>query len=938
MIRTISLALTLVLLLAGFALAAPLTTANEFLAKVNSDETAGLLSTEEALMIKFYHVFDNSKVPSEYKVEGFVPLKCVTPMIMQFEEMRGSMSRSSIQEIEEFLTIDPARSTYISPGGHFNLTYSTSGSDAVPATDVDPANGVPDFVEKIASYFDTSWEIEVVEHGFQAPPGATYAVSFEAQAGTYGYTTIVNYSQGSTRIVMHNTYLGFPPNDDPDGNVLGAAKVTAAHEFKHATQFATSRWSEGGWNEVDATWAEDLVFDVVNDFYNYLPGESPIKRPELPLDFGGTGSYEDCIWQTWMAETWGVGIIYDYWEWRRGHTGQPVMDSFEAVMNTYGSTLTEGWGQFTAWNYGTNYRAVPGVGYGEAADFPYGNFVAYTTSYPFSHSGSVEHLAANSFRLLGFTGEINGTLDVEFEGADSGGPLTLGLHIERLDGTGVIEIITLDGNNDAVYSTQTPLQDIAWAGLIVGNSAKSGPSIHYNFTISEYEAPPVPAIELDSESVSVSLEAGQTADEYIGVTNNGESESVLNYDVKVWGNSPVDAPGAKNISGSTLTTDITSYLPGTTFEVEVTVYNGASDVEWLTDVTMDFPAGVTVNSSTDFTGGSFGPMVSNHTNGDGVEVLWHGVANGQGYGVVVQDQSAKATLSLTIDAAFSGALEIPSTIVGDGRGAGPHSLSPTVVLVQADPEMAITYPNGGEEVIVGDDVIITWNTFGGVDFVDVALSGNGGDTWDVLAEDLANTGSFTASFSAPGSIHALVRVNDSNGSAEDISDAEFSIIEPVEWLVVNPMSGAVNEGQSETLTLSFDSTGLSSDTYNAWVVIAHDGAGNSGIVPVTLDVTGGVSGVGTPLVFAMNGNYPNPFNPMTRISSSLPKEAHTSVQVLDVRGHVVRTLFVGNMAEGDQQLNWDGKSDDGRSVAAGLYLARLRTVGYEATVKMTLAK
>ncbi len=940
MIRSMSLALTLVLLLASFAMAAPMTTANEFLAKVNSDESAGILSADEALMIKFYHVFDNTKVPTEYQVEGFVPLKCVTPLIQQFEEMRTSMPRSSVQEVQDFLTIEPARSTYVSPGGNFTLTYSTVGSDAVPSADVDPANGIPDFVEKIATYFDISWETEVVEHRFQAPPigSGTYAVSFQAQAGTYGYTTIVNYNQGSTRIVMHNTFQGFPPNDDPEGDVLGAAKVTAAHEFKHATQFATSRWSEGGWNEVDATWAEDLVFDVVNDFYNYLNGESPIKHPELSLDYGGSGSYEDCVWETWMSETWGVGFITDYWEWRRGHAGQSVMDSFEAVMNSYGTTLDEGWAHFTAWNYGTGYRALPGVGYGEAAEFPAGNFISYTTSYPFSYSGSVDHLAANYIRLLGFNGDINGTLDINFDGPDSGGPLTASMHIKKMDGTGVIEVIELDGYNNATYSCQTPLQDIDLAGLIVGNAAKSGNSVHYSFTISQYEAPPVPALGMDSDNISVSLEAGQTTDEYVGISNNGEAESVLNYGVKVWGNSPVDPSAAKNISGSTLTSDITSFLPGTTFDLEVTVYNGAVDTEWLTDVTMDFPEGVTVNSSTDFVGGTFGPMISDHNDGDGAEVLWHGVANGQGYGVVVQDQSAQATINLTIASTFSGDLEIPSTIVGDGRGAGPHILSPTVVLTQADPEIAVTFPNGGEEFYVDDDVNITWDTFGGVEFVDVSVSLDGGDNWVVLVEDLANIGSFETMVGDQGSIHALVRLSDSNGSADDVSDAQFSIIEPVEWLVVNPMNGSLDQGQNESLTLSFDANGLSTNTYNAWVVIAHDGNGNSGVVPVTMDVTGGASSVDTPLVFALNGNYPNPFNPMTLISFSLPKEAHTSVQVLDVRGRVVRTLFVGVMAEGNQQLNWDGKGDDGRSVSAGLYLARLRTVGFEATVKMTLAK
>ena len=69
----------------------------------------------------------------------------------------------------------------------------------------------------------------------------------------YGYTSFNNTSAG-TEIVMHNSFSGFPTNTDPEGNALGAAKVTAVHEFKHAIQFVYNQWSEPGWFiEADAT-------------------------------------------------------------------------------------------------------------------------------------------------------------------------------------------------------------------------------------------------------------------------------------------------------------------------------------------------------------------------------------------------------------------------------------------------------------------------------------------------------------------------------------------------------------------------------------------------------------------------------------------------------------------------------------------------------------
>ncbi len=942
MLRSISLALTLVLLFTGFAQAESLSPGQEFLAHVDADVANGTLSADEGLLIKFHHVFDKEQVPAEYRMDGFAPLKCVTPMVAEFETLRNRMPRGFVDQIDSYLTMDESsRLSYTSLGGNFLLTYYITGSNAVPALDVDPANGIPDFVEKIGLYFDESWDVEVTQSRFQAPPigSGTYAISF-AQQESYGYTTVVNPSIGLTRIVMHPNFLGFPPNDDPEGNVWGAAKVTAAHEFKHATQYATSRWSEGGWNEVDAVWAEELVYDVVNDYYNYLPGESPIRHPEISLDGGptGTGSYEDCVWEIWMSETFGVDIIVDYWDWRRSHSSQSVMDSWEAILGTYGLTLAEGWGYFTAWNYGTGYRAVPGVGYGEAADYPYGNFVTYTTSYPYSYSGSVNHLAANFIRLMGFDGGMDGTLDIQFNGADSGGDMSLSVHISKSDGTGAIEVITLDEFNDASYSCQVPLQDITWAGVIVGNAAKSGLGHAFDVTVLQTEALPLPGIELNAESISVELAVDQTAVEYVTLSNNGEAGSTLNYDVTVWGNSPVDPAADKSIAGSTLTANITTYLPGTTFMVDFVVYNGSVDEEWLTDVTMDFPAGVTVNASTDFVGGTYGPLVSDHNNGNGVLVSWHGTVGAEEYGVIKENESALSTVSLTIDASFSGSLDIATTIVGDNYGANPHSLSRVLTLEQADPELMVTYPNGGEELFVGDDLSITWDTIGEINFVDVAVSSDGGGTWDVLTEDLANTGSFDTVLAGPGSIHALVRINDSNSDAEDASDAEFSIIEPVSWLAVTPLSGSLNQGESEDLTLDFDAANGDLGINTAWLVISHDAAGDPIMLPVIMDVTGGTVGTGTPSAFALNGNYPNPFNPMTKISFNLPSEAHTSVEVLDLRGRVVRTLFIGTMAEGEQQMSWDGTDNNGQVVAAGLYLARLRTVGYEATVKMTLAK
>ena len=276
-----------------------------FVAHIDQAVSEGRLSSEDGLLYKFYYGFDQDRLPTAYRPELFVPLKNGTAIVREYQSRRDELSRRMRETIDPYLAhADPsegrAKATYDSPSGRFRLTYETSGTHTVPTTDVDPANGIPDFVEKIATYLDNCWFVEITENDFAPPPNSPYPVTFENMQ-LYGYT------QGlgglATEIVLHHTYLNFPPNDDPEGNRWGAAKVTCAHEFKHASQGAQTAFPIPGWAELDAVWCEELVYDYVNDYFNYLTGESPIYQPAIPLDNGGLGSYEDCVWQIWMAET-----------------------------------------------------------------------------------------------------------------------------------------------------------------------------------------------------------------------------------------------------------------------------------------------------------------------------------------------------------------------------------------------------------------------------------------------------------------------------------------------------------------------------------------------------------------------------------------------------------------------------------------------------------
>jgi flagellar hook assembly protein FlgD len=64
-----------------------------------------------------------------------------------------------------------------------------------------------------------------------------------------------------------------------------------------------------------------------------------------------------------------------------------------------------------------------------------------------------------------------------------------------------------------------------------------------------------------------------------------------------------------------------------------------------------------------------------------------------------------------------------------------------------------------------------------------------------------------------------------------------------------------------------------------------------------------------------------------------------TLQVFDVAGKVVRTLAAGEvLPAGGHEVVWQGRNDQGRSVASGVYLCRLKAGGTETARSLTLVK
>ncbi len=97
---------------------------------------------------------------------------------------------------------------------------------------------------------------------------------------------------------------------------------------------------------------------------------------------------------------------------------------------------------------------------------------------------------------------------------------------------------------------------------------------------------------------------------------------------------------------------------------------------------------------------------------------------------------------------------------------------------------------------------------------------------------------------------------------------------------------------------------------------------------------GGVAGGGVmPSRFALHSNYPNPFNPVTKIVFDLPKSGEVTLQVFDIHGKLVAEPVRGKYAAGSYTVEFDGST-----FSSGVYFCEFIAGNFRQVRKMMLVK
>jgi len=481
--------------------------------KIDRSLAAGAIDPEQATLLRVHSVVRPSQLPAEFRPDVTELERCGTEVLRQAWLARDEFSPRGQLLLAAALARPSTSASFDSPDGYFRIHYSTTGSHAVPGGDSD-GDSVPDYVENVADYADSSHRQEVLQYGFLAPPsdggsGGSSAYDIYCQSiGAYGYAVPENpgpapWNDWSSYVVIHNNFFGFPPNTDPDGDQLGAAKVTIAHEFGHSCQFSHDAGENGWFMEQCATWLEDEVFDQTNDNYNYLSGFFPVPYIAL-YSSSGLHEYASFVWPTWICENFGYQAMVDIWN--ECITTQALNAIDNALSAGYSSSLTDAFGGFITWNWITSSRD-DGAHYVEAANYHAISIMRSHNSYPVAPQSSSQAMAALSSNYIRFLPPAGGSgrpVMFRFDGNDAY-EWTVRIAAKPIGGPFEEYEMTLDGQAAGQFAL-TGFDDYDHVAMIPGVTSTVGNNL--NYTYSACLGPQAPGLVGPEEGATASTPVG----------------------------------------------------------------------------------------------------------------------------------------------------------------------------------------------------------------------------------------------------------------------------------------------------------------------------------------------------------------------------------------------------------------------------------------------
>jgi len=339
-----------------------------------------------------YQIFVTIKSNGEDVSDNFKsPDKCGFNIINQTKLNFDNFSNEQKSRIKYLLSRPVLQTSTISPSGFFRIHYDLTG---INAPSYNAGWSAEQNATEVANSLDSVYRFEIDYLGYLPPP------SDNTGGGDDKYDVyIVNQGEVGDKnwtsfIVIDNNYIGYYSSG------INGMLVTVAHEFHHGIQLGNYailnsnipfRNDDIFFYEITSTSMEEFVYNNVNDYYAYMT--SYFQHPEVALP--KQNGYNLAIWNIYLKQRFGFEILKQQWEMI------PTLEAIRSIDNSLiqvGSSLKEELSTFGIWTYFTNSRAIPGIYFNEAGNYP---LISLTSTISFTPPSTVlnasAHPTANNF-------------------------------------------------------------------------------------------------------------------------------------------------------------------------------------------------------------------------------------------------------------------------------------------------------------------------------------------------------------------------------------------------------------------------------------------------------------------------------------------------------------------------------------------------------------
>ncbi len=290
--------------------------------------------------------------------------KCGFAVSSEAARRMQTASPAIAADIRALLEPQARHTSIVSPSGRFRIYYDTSGTDAgalLAGDSLRIPNTAHEYAQAVAAVFDSVYQIEVVEYGFDAPPFEETLTQYnifvmDFRGALYGQTRFLlpTPSTGTVRptyasyMEIDNDFLGYETRG------LNGLRVTAAHEFHHMVQLGTyGLWVSDRWmHEMSSTYFEEAVYPEVNDYFQYI--RAFMRNTDRAMWLWGNDGYELALWPLFLTQKYDRTIVRDFWV--RMRQVEPMIAMRDAIQQRGGDMGAD----LCSWshaNFFTGYRA-----------------------------------------------------------------------------------------------------------------------------------------------------------------------------------------------------------------------------------------------------------------------------------------------------------------------------------------------------------------------------------------------------------------------------------------------------------------------------------------------------------------------------------------------------------------------------------------------------